>query len=196
MFISYEETEKAAEAFLKEYHPSRTIPIPIEHIVEIKLGLSIVPMMGLLAKEGIDAFLSHDFTELYIDNEQYMGQANRSRFTLAHEVGHFVLHREIVATIVTMADWKKFILGEGTSRALYEIHADNFAGCLLMPRKEVTDEYNRLRETVAKQFENAGFKITDEKTIISYIANQVGRKFDTSPKAAEVRLSKIFLQKN
>lgn len=194
MYISYEDTERAAEAFLAKYHPDRSIPIPIEKIVEIKLGISVVPRMNLVSNEGIDAFLSHDFTELYIDYQHYFGQTNRSRFTLAHEIGHYVLHREVVSQIKTMDDWKKFILGQGVGRAVYEIHADNFAGCLLMPRPEVSEEYQLLKESAQKSLKAAGMSIGDEKTLISFIANQVAKKFDASPKAAEIRLTKIFLK--
>lgn len=194
MFISYEESEEAAEAFIAKHHPSRDIPIPIEKIVEIELEISVVPIMNLMSREGIDAFLSHDFKELYIDYNHYFGQTNRSRFTLAHEVGHLVLHRKVVSGIKTVKEWRKFILGEGVGRAFYEIHADNFAGCLLMPRAEVTKEYQILKEAALKSLKAAGMKKIDDKTLISFIANQIAKKFDVSPKAAEIRLSKIFLK--
>ena len=74
MFISYEQSEEEAETCLAKYHPTRTIPVPIERIVELDIQISIVPIKGLLANESIDAFLSHDFTELYIDYDHYMGQ--------------------------------------------------------------------------------------------------------------------------
>ena len=86
-YISYEKIEKEANKFLNDYNPNRDIPVPIEEIVEIKLEISIVPKMGMLSRHGIDAFLSYDFTELYIDHDHYMSQTNRSRFTLAHEMG-------------------------------------------------------------------------------------------------------------
>ena len=194
MYISYEEIEEEASKFLNEYNSSRVIPVPIERIVELKLEISIVPKMGLLKNEGIDAFLSHDFTELYIDHDHYVRQTNRSRFTLAHEVGHYVLHRDIVASIKTLDDWKFFILGQGTGRAIYEIHADNFAGCLIMPKPELEEEYKAQRKIAAARIKQAGMSKPDEKTLISFIANEVARKFDVSPKAAEIRLSKIFLQ--
>ena len=114
MFISNEEIERKAEEFLGQYHSSRMIPVPIEKIVEIDLQISIVPIRGLLKQESIDAFLSHDFKELYIDYDHYMEQTNRSRFTLAHEMGHLSLHKKIIEEITSIKQWKKFVLGEGT----------------------------------------------------------------------------------
>lgn len=193
MYISYDDIEREAETFLDEYHPSRSIPIPIERIVEIDLALSIVPIKGLLARESIDAFLSHDFQELYIDHDHYMGQTNRSRFTLAHEVGHLRLHKDVVANITDLEQWRRFILGEGTGRAVYEIHADNFAGCVLMPRAELKAEYEIHRKTAEDRFRQAKMTVPDEKTMMSFIANGVARAFDVSSKAAEIRLQKAFL---
>lgn len=65
-FIPQKELEKAANQFLSEHHPDGSIPIPIEEIVEIKLGIKLIPAPGLL-RLGIDAFLTHDFKEIYID---------------------------------------------------------------------------------------------------------------------------------
>jgi len=191
VFISYEQTEKEAQSFLTKYHPSFSVPVPIERIVEIDLQISIVPIKGLLVRESIDAFLSCDFTELYIDHDHYMGQTNRSRFTLAHEVGHYVLHRDVVAQITSIEQLRRFILGEGTGRAVYEIHADNFAGCLLMPRDQVRAEYDIQKKTVEDRFRSARLEIPDKSTLVSFMANEIARKFDVSPKAAEIRLSKV-----
>lgn len=194
MYISYEATEEAASKFLSEYNSKRTIPVPIERIVELNLEISMVPIKGLLSSKGIDAFLSRNFEDMYIDEDHYMSQTNRSRFTLAHEIGHYVLHKDVVASVKTLDSWRSFILGEETGRAIYEVHSDNFAGCLLMPRPEIEKEYKNQREMAATRFEKAGVDEPDQKTLISFIANEVARKFDVSAKAAEIRLSKIFLQ--
>lgn len=46
--ISYEDIRNSADNFLKQYHPSREIPVPIEEIIEFQMGLDIVPIPGLL----------------------------------------------------------------------------------------------------------------------------------------------------
>ena len=193
MFWSYERIEEEAIVFLDTYHVKRTIPVPIESIIECNLDISIVPRKGLLQDEQIDAFLSHDFTTIYIDQDHYMNKTNRSRFTLAHEIGHYVMHKSIVESIKTIQHWKSFILGEGTGRAIYESQANNFADCLLMPQPEIMVAYQEL-ESIALQFLKAGIKMPDQKMLISYIATQIAKKFEVSEKAAEIRLSKIIPQ--
>ena len=76
-YASYEEIEKEANNFLSKHNPNREIPVPIEEIVELKLEISIIPKMKMFSQHGIDAFLSADFKELYIDQEHYMSQTNR-----------------------------------------------------------------------------------------------------------------------
>lgn len=192
MYLSYSAIEEAAETFIKTHHSDRSIPIPVEKIVEIDLRISIVPIPGLLRKEGVDAFLSHDFKELYIDQDHYMNQTNRSHFTLAHEIGHYVLHQDVVSKITTLDEWKKFILGEETGRSFYEAQAHDFAGCLLMPREELLTEY-AVQENLAKEmFKKMKFPDPGPKTLYSFIANPISKKFEVSPKSAEIRLSKVM----
>ena len=58
-FLPPPEIEAAAEAFLRKYHPSRTVPVPIEEILDLQLRLNIIPVPGLF-NHSIDAFLSAD----------------------------------------------------------------------------------------------------------------------------------------
>ena len=195
-YISYEEIERAANTFLATYNPNRKIPVPIEEIVEIKLEISIVPKMRMLLQHGIDAFLSSDLSELHIDHDHYMSQTNRSRFTLAHEIGHYVLHKDIIKSITTLDEWKNYLLGQGTGRAIYEIQADNFAGCLLMPQPEVVEAFDVQKSKAIEEFKDINMDKPDERTLVSFIANEIARQFNVSSKAAEVRLSKLLKLKN
>lgn len=45
--LSYQDLRRIAEGFLQQYHPSASIPVPIEEIAEAKLGIDIVPVPGL-----------------------------------------------------------------------------------------------------------------------------------------------------
>ncbi len=191
--MTYETVEKEAIHFLNKYNPQRIIPIPIEKIVELKLEISIVPIMGLLKNEGIDAFLSHDCTELYIDHDHYMGQTNRSRFTLAHEVAHYVLHRDAMASMENLDKWKALILSNSAEQTMHENHADNFAACLMMPRPELNQEYRTRIATASARLRQVGINKPDTKMLISFISEEIAQKFDVSPRAAKIRLSKIFL---
>lgn len=196
MYLTYENIEERALDFLNSFDLASRIPVPIEEIIEIHLELTIVPMKSLLEEHSIDAFLSHDMTTLYIDEDHYIKQTNRSRFTLAHEAGHIALHRDFITeNVKTLDEWKNKILGAGTGRAYYETQANHFAGCLLMPREEILLAYNENEDKAKRAFQEIGMEIPDRDLLIPYVANDIARMFEVSNQAAEIRL-KMLLSKN
>lgn len=60
---------------------------------------------------------------------------NIKRFTAAHEIGHYILHSDLVS------HRDKPISGPSIVKDLIEREADYFATCLLMPRRLVIDEF-------------------------------------------------------
>jgi len=183
--------EYAAEQFLKEHNPTNQIPVPIEEIIEFNLKIQIVPIKGLFNRESIDGFVSHDCTQLYIDEDNYMQQNNRARFTLAHEVGHIIMHRKIIRGIHTMEEWRKFVLGAGTGRAIYETEANIFAGCVLMPQDETLRAFEAAKEKISKVFAEQKIPIPKERKIIAYVAVEIAKIFDVSEQSANIRLDNI-----
>lgn len=107
--LSYEDLRDEAEEFLNEYHPDLTLPIPIETIVEFDLDMEVIPIPGLKAKIGVDAFLASDLSAIYMDEDTLQFVPARYRFSLAHEAGHWWLHDELYQDneIATVADWRK-----------------------------------------------------------------------------------------
>ena len=110
--LSYDDINKHVEQFLEDQHPSGTLPVPIEEIVDLNLRLNIFPFPGLQRDFDIDGFTSKDLTTIYVDEEIYSKRPARYRFTLAHEVGHLILHKDLIAAIhpKTVAEWQNFIL--------------------------------------------------------------------------------------
>jgi hypothetical protein len=92
---SYEDLRKKADNFLREHHPSGNIPVPIEEIVEFVFGMNIVPVLGLQREFEVEGFTSGDLKNIYVDEYVYTDRPSRYRFTLAHEIGHVVLHRHL-----------------------------------------------------------------------------------------------------
>ena len=112
--LSYEDLRKKANEFLAKYHPDHTIPVPIEEIVEFQLGIHIVPMPHLHELLDVDGFLTADLKEIYVHDFVYHKRPGRYRFTLAHEVGHFVLHADIYRQYQQrqpskIEEWKRFV---------------------------------------------------------------------------------------
>jgi Zn-dependent peptidase ImmA (M78 family) len=66
----------------------------------------------------------------------------RQRFTMAHEIAHFVLHRDIIGNGVTdNASYRKE--GDYGLAQKYESEANNFAAEIIMPEELVKDYWNK-----------------------------------------------------
>lgn len=114
-FLSYDDLRRRADAFIARYHPAGTIPVPIDDIVEAQLGIDIVPVPGLrdvLQSDdyGVESYITSDLREIHIDEWVYRHRYNRYRFSIAHEIGHATLHRELYqsTTFDSVASWLAF----------------------------------------------------------------------------------------
>lgn len=142
--------ENAANNFLKSYNPNFDLPVPIEEIVELKLKIAIVVVPGIKQLLGIDAFINSEFSQITIDERCYSNYPQRTRFSIAHEIGHFILHKNWYEKFgpKTLDDYFEFHdkIDSETYKYL-EIQASTFAGYLLVPRilleKQFRDKIGR-----------------------------------------------------
>lgn len=192
-FLAPETIEAHATQFLREYHPDGSYPVPIEDIVELRLKLEIVTAKGLMQLLEIDGFLSRDFKQITIDEDQYMHRPTRARFTLAHECGHLVMHKDFLAehAITSTDHWKRIVLGDSSGRAPLETQANMFAGFVLMPTPALEIA---IREAKAELAQNPVFKgkqLPPDKTLYPYLAKPLAKRFDISEQAAGMRLAHL-----
>ena len=102
---------------------------------------------------------------------------NRQRFTLAHELGHFLLHRSVSNIFI---DASTIFFRDGTSSdgsKTQEIDANAFAAELLMPEKQV-------REAINSQPLDA----FDEGAV-----RRLAAQFEVSAQALTIRLTRLGL---
>jgi len=140
-FFRYDDLRQRAEAFLARYHFERTIPVPIEQIVDVQLQMDIVPVPGLQNAYNTVAFISRDLQTICVDDFVYRARPNRYRFSLAHELGHRILHAKVFQDLAfdDIASWKEVVsdaIPEDQYRYL-EFHAYAFAGLILVPPVEL-----------------------------------------------------------
>ena len=127
----------AASEFLASHHDPCTIPVPIEEIVEFKLGIDIIPIPGMHRSYDIDSMLSKDMRQICVDDAVFENIPGRYRFSLAHEAGHRQLHSEIFAQLrfSEIASWQDVICNEVGEKDYWklEFQAYTFAGLILVP---------------------------------------------------------------
>ena len=144
-WLSKETISDAASWLRAEYQTSTSRsaapPIPVEDIIERALGLKL-GFADLRKKLKINDVLGATFVndQLICVDQSLVENENEGRlcFTFAHEAGHWVLHRELIAQVCrTGADGATIFCRKRDAKKPVEWQADYFASCLLMPGKEV-----------------------------------------------------------
>lgn len=135
--LSYSKIGEIANDFLSKYHPDLSLPIPIEEIAEQKLKVKIVQEMDLKKEYDVEGFLTADLSTIFIDFNMYMKYENRTRFTIAHEVGHLALHSKIfkelnINSVEKLNDFSVKLTDE--EYRWLEYQAYSFASHVLVPR--------------------------------------------------------------
>jgi Zn-dependent peptidase ImmA (M78 family) len=187
-----------AETFRLQYvKPIDLVPVPIIRIVEIDLGIEPIPLFGLMDID-IDGFLTSDLKKICIDSEIYQNprKESRLRFTLAHEVGHWVLHQEQIRKCAfrNPEDWMHFredFLEEDLG--WFEQQAYEFAGRLLVPKDRLMAEIHGLGKKIDEYRARSG---RESEALRDTIAREICGKFGVSPGviARRIRSEKIRIE--
>lgn len=188
-YLPYDVLRERAEAFLSQHHPSRVIPVPIEEIVELQFQMDIVPEPGLHAHFDIDSYITADLNEIRVDEFVYESRPGRYRFSLAHELGHRLLHQDIFAKseFRSIAEWKSMMAHAIPEKeyGYLEFHANAFAGLVLAPQDELADKYDEVRKLV----ESHGVTLQDDSEVAQgLIAEYLAGFFVVSPVVVQRRL--------
>ena len=107
--LSYDDIRLKAQQFLSRHHPAADIPIPIDDILDLQLGIDIIPLPGMRHSSDVDAFISRDMTAIYVDEYVYQSVETRYRFSLAHEIAHAVLHQKVFRELTynDLQSWRR-----------------------------------------------------------------------------------------
>ena len=115
-------------------------PIDVFTFFEIDIGLDAIPFDDLAAKYRVDAAIKVDFSGIYLDAEQYAlmergpeWKLNRLRFTVAHELAHYFLHRNLPqeSDFKSLHDFARWTANNHGRKYTVEQEANEFTGRLL-----------------------------------------------------------------
>jgi hypothetical protein len=200
IYIKFDYIRDTADSLRKRCSKNNAgIPVDIDEIIEFGLGLEIRPVPYLKSSHDIEGMLSNDLKTIFVDNEMFLnlGYEPRMRFTLAHEVGHLMLHSEYYKKqqFHSPDDWLQ-LLQEMPPDTIdwYERQADEFAGRLLVPADYLLSELPKLKtdvQTLITKGKDAGFggeELTER--VKGWIGARLAKKFNVSPKVIEIRLRK------
>jgi Zn-dependent peptidase ImmA (M78 family) len=187
-FVSSQDLERVAKQFLQQHHPSLELPIPIEEIAEFGLDLDIVPIPGLYRDYKIESWLSCDQQAIYIDQRQCEEMETRYRFSLAHEIGHLLLHSDLYkeVSLGSFEDWISFHEGlDAALRDSLEWQARSLAGRILVPAGPLLLQAQQRIDSVKTKLP----KGVDPEALFGAVAIPLSDVFNVHEEVVRIRLS-------
>ena len=177
---------------LRATHPAgRSLPVKVLDLAEFDLGLDLVPADGLREQLDIEALLMGDLRSILVDRHAFMSPRleYRLRFSVAHEIGHFILHRDIYGGLkhATAKEWFDYISAiPDVEYGWVEWQAYEFAGRLLVPPEPLKKAF----ETAIKSAKVAGYSdwLAADEAALDYIATRIAPKFGVSTEVIAKRL--------
>lgn len=144
------------------------LPVDVKKAAE-SLGIKVVEKS---LEDDVSGMLIMDNGQgTIVVNEHH--HPNRKRFTIAHELGHYRMHREPSGIFV---DSKAvFYRDKDSMGATKEVEANNFAAELLMPE-----------EAIRKILKSVNYETFDENSL-----KVLSDKFEVSDSAMTLRLYKL-----
>jgi IrrE N-terminal-like domain len=190
-FIPKDRIWKEADGLRAKFASGAKIPINVLDMAEFDLGLEIVPADGLRERCDTEAILLGDLKTILVDKQSFTSpkQEYRLRYSVAHELGHYILHREVYGQIrpPSAEAWFEFISNIPDDQYSWlESHAYEFAGRLLVPPDALGTS---LREAM-KMAENAGFKDwkSDPDMVLDFLGTYMSKAFNVSAEVVSKRL--------
>lgn len=170
-------------------------PIDVFSFFELDLGLDPIPFDDLTAKYRVEAAITADFTGLYLDAEQYAlmergpdWKLNRLRFTVAHELAHYFLHRNLPQKehFLNLPAFARWTENYGGRKYTLEQEANEFAGRLLVPScklAECFEEFASRAETLISNFMSSS-------SLRDKFGEQIAQRFGVNAQVIAVRLDR------
>lgn len=158
-----EEIERRAEAVLATVPPwlwdGESLPVPIEALADSHLGLLVRDVEEMTSAPGcpelapgqsLSGLLLADRGEIWVNAAEGREWPSRRRFTIGHELGHWIMHRDHHRSVFCRStsidpDLAAAPAGGPARSADIEEEASVFAAALLMPAWLVRREYARDR---------------------------------------------------
>lgn len=181
------ELEQKAESFLKNALGEIEIPVDVDLLIELRGDADLdywpglKPNHSVLGAVFIDADTQRSLVvidEGLADNES---QRNRYRMTVAEELGHLVLHGNVIRQLSDVNDFRQ--LQRHPQWNEIERNAKRFAAAVLMPGSVLLTEANAVYRLLVKHAGYGNFAVVQK-----YLKNQLASRFEVSPETMGYRL--------
>jgi Zn-dependent peptidase ImmA (M78 family) len=177
-FQSYPDIGKNVAKYQESCRLDDQLPVDVERLFDIILKINIIPIPSLFKSHEIDAFISNDFKKIYVDEYLYVNLEPQYRFTLAHELGHMVLHKSFYRQygITDIASYHRYVNSITEDEyALLETQANNFAGLFLVPPGPLETHFQEQAKEIV-HFISVKFKGLKREKYIGMAVELIARK--------------------
>jgi Zn-dependent peptidase ImmA (M78 family) len=233
-FLREDEIEKDAELLLAEYEDTIgepiKLPVPVDEITTYHLALRLGfddlhktlnrPMLrgqpDILGAIWVEKELV--LIDRHLDPKNNPSMLGRYRFSVAHEIGHWRLHRSYVrdsnqTALFEASTEPTVICRVSQENEPVEWQANFFGSCLLMPRRRVHDEWKgylgrtsplllsdlrpngnvmmRAQSMIYEQGRNEAGAV--DIALFEEVAKPIARRFGVSTPAMRIRLENLGL---
>jgi len=188
-YLSYDQLKATATETLSKSQYRNQFPVAIELIVERDYQMDVIPIPGLQHAFNIDAYISRDAKTISVDESVLENSLYRYRFSLAHELGHRVLHRDILQDMhfSSIDDWKRQLTSfPQREYGFLEYQANTFANCLLVPFNELDVRFDHAIAFIKSHGLNPA-EYPDE--CLDAICSELGPQFEVSRHVIKFRLN-------
>lgn len=172
---------KGSEHCIQEYR------VDIEKLIETKYGIIIDVHFNLQQKYGVMAYMLTHGDRLFIDEKLIddLRLVKRYRFTLAEELAHFIIHKEVYKDCKSLDERiEKESLLSRQEQWFLETNAKALASAILMPKAIIESRIEQIFSAVSS-----------EPNHTQAILNILAHDFDVNPQAVKRRLINLGYRK-
>ena len=194
-FLDNESIWRTADHFRlsKELTDHVMPPIDVLHIVDVIMHFDVIDIPDLMAVLRMDAAIVPGEKTIYVDRDAIQGWERhdrwiekRLRFSVAHELGHLLLHREYQEGLhfADFDQFKRWIMEHRNNRL--EDQADEFAGRFLVPPGILQEEYDHFQQKLAA----ADSSWHDIEGMRAHLAKNIATRFGVNYQVIETRFAR------
>ncbi len=172
--------------YLKKQQIDFTPPIKIEEIIRfLSIDISEKPDFRKIKITG-NISVKNGIPKIWI-NPMQNNMIERKRFTLAHELGHYILHIAPENKLDEEINDEKIVYNRSDNWDYIEMQANNFAAQLLMPSDLILEEAEKILST---------YKFNNNQSMNnSDLIEKLAKIFQVSLSAMEFRLASLGVTK-
>lgn len=196
-WLNYDEVRAAADEFRTSHGYDDEVAYPIERVVDVVLGLDIVPLPGLYRQFRINGYLTPDRSAIYVDADLPEVNETNYRLTLTHELAHLVLHEGVWERLScdSIAEWRRVLASvlsdEEYDRMEWQAHA--FAGCLLVPDRHLAPTFRCEAADVEQRLPSYRGKLAPQTVFdicLDAVCQSVAERFIVHPRTVAIQLDR------